>query len=277
MVARAIHQTSERQKNRLVSINCAAIPETLLESELFGHVKGAFTGADRDRKGLFASADGGTLLLDEIGDMPMRMQVDLLRALQEKTIHPIGAQKDISVDVRVLAASNKSLARLVQEKRFREDLYYRLNVVLLKVPPLRERADDIPMLVEHFLNGISTQMKISKKKISTAALRYLMEYPWPGNIRQLEHTLMNASVLVDNPTLEANDFTLDAPLAPQPSSPSPLTPQGDRDEEVSSSRGDEREQILNALKKCNWNKSRAAKQLGIPRRTFYRRLKEYGV
>jgi len=279
MVARAIHTVSDRKKSRLVSVNCAAIPENLLESELFGHVRGAFTGADRERKGLFAAAHGGTLFLDEIGDMPMRMQVDLLRALQEKTIRPVGAQQDIKVDVRVIAASNRSLTALVQQSLFREDLYYRLNVVTLKIPPRRARPDDIPLLVDHFLKIIATQMKVEQRRLTKRGMRHLMEYSWPGNVRQLEHTLMNACVLADTDVLDMDDFSLEAPTAP--ASAAPLAPVRAELGEAPAASGDrkdrERQHILQTLEACNWNKSRAAQQLGIPRRTFYRRLKEYQI
>jgi transcriptional regulator with GAF, ATPase, and Fis domain len=276
MVARAIHNNSSRREARMVSVNCAAIPENLLESELFGHVRGAFTGADRERKGLFSVADNGTLFLDEIGDMPARMQVDLLRALQEKTIRPVGAQKDIQVDVRVIAASNRPLADLVRSGAFREDLYYRLNVVTLKLPPLRERADDIPLLVDHFLAGIGRQMGTEKKKLTRRAMQQLVEYGWPGNVRQLEHTLMNAAVLAESDVLDEGSFTLEAPVSRAEVSttanrlPEPPVTEEDR-------RSREKQQILEALEACNWNKSKAARELGMPRRTFYRRLKDYGV
>ena len=241
-----------------------------MESELFGHVRGAFTGADRDRKGLFASADGGTLFLDEIGDMPMRMQVDLLRALQEKTIRPVGGQKDFTVDVRIIAASNKPLAQLVPQGLFREDLYYRLNVVALKLPPLRARTEDIPLLVDHFLDRIAAQMKSEKMHITRDALRRLSDYGWPGNVRQLEHALLNAAVLADSDVLAGEDFTLEAPEArPLVAAPVPTTGQ-DR-------MAREKQRILEALEACNWNKSRAARKLDMPRRTFYRRLKAYDI
>ncbi len=270
MVARAIHDCSGRRKKRMVSVNCAAIPEGLLESELFGHVRGAFTGADRDRKGLFAVAHGGTLFLDEIGDMPMRMQVDLLRALQEKTIRPVGGQKDITVDVRIIAASNKPLAQLVPQGLFREDLYYRLNVVALKLPPLRARTEDIPLLVDHFLDRIAEQMKGDKKHLTREALRRLAEYRWPGNVRQLEHALLNAAVLADSDLLDGEDFTLEAPEAHTPE-PTPMPASGqDRRER-------EKQRILEALEACNWNKSKAARRMDMPRRTFYRRLKAYDI
>lgn len=272
MVARAIHQKSQRHKNRLVSINCAAIPEGLLESELFGHVRGAFTGADRERKGLFATAHGGTLFLDEIGDMPARMQVDLLRALQEKTIRPVGGSEDIKVDVRVIAASNKPLAALVQKGSFREDLFYRLNVIALKLPPLRERAEDIPLLVDHFLSAIASQTKKKKKHLSRSALKRLMEYSWPGNIRQLEHLLLNAAILVDSDLIEDSDFTFtDLPCRNEFANRESI-PDSENDH-----RAREKKRILETLESCNWNKSRAATLLGLPRRTFYRRLQVYDI
>ncbi len=270
MVARAIHDNSARKGSRLVSVNCAAIPEGLLESELFGHVRGAFTGADRDRKGLFQAAHGGTLFLDEIGDMPHRMQVDLLRALQEKTIRPVGAQEDRKVDVRVIAASNKPLADLVQQGKFREDLFYRLNVVSLKLPPLRNRMDDIPLLVDHFLGRISDQVKGPRRKVGREAMRRLMAYAWPGNVRQLEHTLMNAAVLADGELLQVDDFNLEAPAtAADRAEPKPAGRQERKEQEKA--------RILQALEACGWNKSKAARMLGIPRRTFYRRLSSFGI
>ncbi len=272
MVARAIHTSSERRKGRLVSVNCAAIPETLLESELFGHVRGAFTGADRERKGLFASAHGGSLFLDEIGDMPARMQVDLLRALQEKTIRPVGGHDEIKVDVRVIAASNKALAGLVQRGAFREDLFYRLNVVSLRLPPLRERPDDIPLLADHFLSAMAIQMKAEKKRITKEGMRRLLDFAWPGNVRQLEHVLMNAVVLADSAILDAESLTLEAPaaIAPVPSA----APEAQTAEDH---RNREKQRILEALEACNWNKSKAAQVLNIPRRTFYRRLTSFGI
>ena len=269
MVARAIHNEGPRHKKRLVSVNCAAIPENLLESELFGHVRGAFTGADRERKGLFSSADGGTLFLDEIGDMPMRMQVDMLRALQEKIIRPVGSEKDIEVDVRIVAASNKPLPALVEQGLFREDLFYRLHVVKLDVPPLRQRSDDIPLLVDHFLENISRQVSGEKKGITKRALKTLMAYSWPGNVRQLEHALMNAAILADGPVLDADDFTLDAPIRRVAETADVV--------EFHAADDGEKERIVASLKANGWNKSQAAASLGIPRRTFYRRLKAYGI
>ncbi len=273
MVARAIHGESPRTKRRMVCVNCAAIPENLLESELFGHVRGAFTGADREKKGLFAVADGGTLFLDEIGDMPMRMQVDMLRALQEHTIRPVGGSRDIQVDVRVIAASNKPLAELVQAGEFREDLFYRLHVIKLDLPPLRKRADDIPLLVAHFLERIAGKVGGEPRKITRAAMKRLMEYGWPGNVRQLEHALVNAAVLAEGDVLDADDFTLASPrdAAPLPGG-APAPPKSEVDHGVQ-----DKQRILAALEQHSWNKSKAAQALGIPRRTFYRRLKAYRI
>jgi serine/threonine-protein kinase PknK len=275
MVARAIHQQSRRRSKRMVSVNCAAIPENLLESELFGHVRGAFTGADRDRKGLFAVADGGTLFLDEIGDMPMRMQVDLLRALQEQTIRPVGGSRDVKVNVRVVAASNKSLAGLVQSGQFREDLFYRLHVVKLDLPPLRDRTDDIPLLVDHFLGRIGDQFGGLRRRVTRAALDALATYRWPGNVRQLEHALMNAAILSPAEVLDTSDFRLESPRDPSSTEPRPAAVT--HHEPTSESVPSEKARILKALEQCSGNKTKAAQALGMPRRTFYRRLRSYGI
>jgi transcriptional regulator with GAF, ATPase, and Fis domain len=265
LVARALHEHGPRRKGPLVTLNCGALPEALLESELFGHVKGAFTGADRDRRGLFQAADGGTLFLDEVGDMPARMQADLLRALQEKTIRPVGATRDLAVDVRVVAAANRPLEELVAAGRFRRDLYYRLHVVTIALPPLRDRPEDVPLLVDHFLDAIALRVQRPKKGVTRAAMRRLMDHPWPGNVRQLEHALMNACVLAESEVLDVAD--LEAVLSSQRPARSPG---GDRREK-------ERTRIVGALEECGWNKSKAAAHLGMPRRTFYRRLAHYRI
>ncbi len=269
LVARALHEHGARRDRDLVSVNCAALPETLLESELFGHVRGAFTGADRDRRGLFEVASGGTLFLDEIGDTPPRMQAGLLRALQEGVIRRVGATDDIQVDVRLIAATNCDLERAVEQGRFREDLYYRLNVVSLKVPPLRERGDDIALLAEHFLAAASARTGVGKKRLSKAALRRLLEFDWPGNVRQLEHALTNAVVLADSDELSPGDFEIFANPAPAPDHGSSLGPEERRERE--------KERIVEALEACGWNKSKAARLLRMPRRTFYRRLADYEI
>ncbi|MBI2895240.1 MAG: sigma 54-interacting transcriptional regulator [Deltaproteobacteria bacterium] len=281
MVARAIHYGGPRSKKPFVAINCAAIPETILESELFGHVRGAFTGAERDKRGLFQSADGGTLFLDEIGDMPPKMQLDLLRVLQEKKVRPVGGDKDVEVDVRVLAASNRILRDLIAEGKFREDLYYRLNVVEMVLPPLRDRADDIPLLIDHFLTHIAARFKSEKKGVTRDAVRRLMAYPWPGNVRQLEHALMNAWVLSDGDTLDEGDFSLEPVREPAPTAQAATArePAGAAppERERVDRKALEKQRILDALEKTNWNKSKACDVLGMPRRTLYRRLREYEI
>jgi transcriptional regulator with GAF, ATPase, and Fis domain len=263
LVARALHQQSDRAERKLVAVNCGALPETLLESELFGHERGAFTGADRARRGLFETAHGGTLFLDEIGETPPRMQAALLRALSDGIIRRVGGAETIAVDVRIIAATNRDLRGLVEEGRFRTDLLYRLEVVPIRVPPLRERLEDVPLLVEHFLAKLRDRTNRPDLAVSSDALKTLMSSPWPGNVRQLEHALTSAAVMAARSTLETADF--DAVLGATP----PAQPR-DRERE-------EREAIREALEQCGWNKSKAARVLGIPRRTFYRRLKKYDI
>jgi len=312
VVARTIHNKSPRAKQPFLGINCGAIPEHLLESELFGHVRGAFTGADRDRKGLFREATHGTLLLDEIGEMPPKMQAGLLRVLQEKVVRPVGGAREEPVDTRVIAATHRDLAEMVERGAFREDLYYRLHVVELRLPSLRERAEDIPLLIDHFLGIFAARYGRERRQVSRAALRRLMAYPWPGNVRQLENVLLNAWVLSDQPELEDEDFELPdvaprshrqqppAPAsaesargaasvrrpgaaAPAPSggrsapAPAPAPSSNASESALEQHRAEERERILAALKACNWNRVKAAQVVGLPRRTFYRRLKEYGI
>ncbi|MBI4126590.1 MAG: sigma-54-dependent Fis family transcriptional regulator, partial [Deltaproteobacteria bacterium] len=195
LVARALHYNSPRREKPLVTVNCAAIPEELLESELFGHVRGAFTGAVQTRPGRFASADGGTIFLDEIGDMSLKLQVKLLRVLQEQQFEPVGSNKSRQVDVRIIAATNHDLERAVRERRFREDLYYRLNVIPIHVPPLRERRSDIPLLVHFFLNQYNQAAGQQVKGIDDATMQLLLEYDWPGNVRELENTIERAVVM----------------------------------------------------------------------------------
>jgi transcriptional regulator with GAF, ATPase, and Fis domain len=297
IVARAIHNAGRRNKGKFTGINCGAIPEHLLESELFGHVRGAFTGADRDHKGLFREADGGTLLLDEIGEMPKKMQAGLLRVLQEKVVRPVGGDKEQSVDVRLIAATNRDLAAMVAASTFRDDLYYRLHVVEVRLPPLRDRLEDLPALIDHFFKIFQARLKRDKKTVSREALRKLSGHTWPGNVRQFENVLLNAFVMSDRPELFPDDFDLpvagkrEATAAPPPSvrsrsiPPSSRHPMSSRKAPSSKRRGEEparrrdgeKERILNALKACNWNRVKAAHMLGLPRRTFYRRLKEHGI
>ena len=271
VVAKAIHSASPRAKNAFIGVNCGAIPGNLLESELFGHVRGAFTGADRERKGLFREAEGGTILLDEIGEMPHKMQAGLLRVLQEKTVRPVGGVSEEPVDVRVVAATNRELGQMVREGTFREDLYYRLHVITVEIPPLRARLDDLPALVDHFLGIFAARHRRERKVMSRAAMKKLSGYDWPGNVRQLEHVLLNAWLMSDDVEMGPDDFSLPS------SSPEARGPVAVRARTPGEFRSSEKERILEALGRANWNRMQAAKLVGIPRRTFYRRLKEYGI
>jgi serine/threonine-protein kinase PknK len=280
MVARAIHTASPRADKKMLGVNCGAIPENLLESELFGHVRGAFTGADRERKGLFRECDGGTILLDEIGETPAKMQAGLLRVLQDGMVRPVGGATEQSVDVRMIFATNRDLSEMVRGGKFREDLYYRIHVVELRLPSLRERLEDIPQLVDHFLGLFAARYKREKKSVSREALRLLAGYHWPGNVRQLEHVLLNAWVMSDEEELSPTDF--DLPTAHAGSGEERKTPSSTQNRAperrtLSEHHRTERERIIEALRECNWNRVKAAELSGIPRRTFYRRLKEYGI
>ncbi len=281
MVARVVHQAGPRGKKAFLGVNCGAIPANLLESELFGSVRGAFTGADHDRRGLFQEADGGTLLLDEIGEMPQKMQTGLLRVLQERQVRPVGGTKEEPVDVRVIAATHCDLQQMVSEGTFREDLFYRLHVVELHVPALRERAEDIPPLIDHLLSRLSARYRRDRKTVTREALRALCGFPWPGNVRQLEHLLLNAWLMSEGSEIGVDDLQLpsSSPHARgngearrAQSSSAPV-----RAETVADHKAAERERILGALAASNWNRAQAAKLIGVPRRTFYRRLREFGL
>jgi DNA-binding NtrC family response regulator len=206
LIARAIHYTSVRKDRKFVSINCGALPEALLESELFGHERGAFTGAIKDKRGLFTEADNGTLFLDEISETTLTMQVKLLRAIQEKVIRKVGGNEEVSVDVRIIAATNKDLPDLVTEGKFREDLFYRINVIPILLPPLRARLEDIAPLTQHFIGKVCKEQKIPEKKISTEAMRLLEAYPWPGNVRELENTLERTVALEPGPVITVSSL-----------------------------------------------------------------------
>jgi serine/threonine-protein kinase PknK len=276
VVAKAIHDSGPSAKRPFLGVNCGAIPENLLESELFGHVKGAFTGAERDRKGLFREAEGGTILLDEIGEMPHKMQASLLRVLQEKCVRPIGGAKEEPVDVRVIAATNRDLSQMVAAGTFREDLYYRLHVVELQVPALRERLEDIAALLDHFLKLFAARHRRERKTVSREALRVLGGYNWPGNVRQLEHVLLNAWLMGEGDEITPED--LEIPTGVPRSTTSETRPVvAGRAKSSVEFKESERERILGALTACNWNRAHAAKMIGVPRRTFYRRLKEFGI
>ncbi len=276
VIAKAVHASGPRSKSPFLGVNCGAIPANLLESELFGHVRGAFTGAERDRKGLFREAESGTILLDEIGEMPTKMQAGLLRVLQEKTVRPVGGVKEESCNARVIAATNRDLGQMVSEGTFREDLFYRLHVIELKVPPLRERAEDIPALIDHFLTLFASRHKRERKSVERNAVRLLQAYEWPGNVRQLEHVLLNAWLLAEEDEITSDDLDLPqtTPRAASPEASRSVAPRARSQEEF---KDGEKEKILAALARANWNRVQAAKLVGMPRRTFYRRLKDYGI
>lgn len=267
LVARAIHFQSDRADKPFLAINCGALPESLLESELFGHVKGSFTGAVADKIGYFRSAAGGTLFLDEVGDMPPALQVKLLRALQEREVTPIGSSVPVRFDARIIAATNKRLETEMAEGRFREDLYYRLNVVEIDVPPLRERREDIPVLVEHFISSSARRQGIVEKEVSPAAKELFNNYDWPGNVRELEHVIERALILSGD-QIDVND--LPVKLTGNTSSAA-------GDDKFKSLDQVEREYILEVLESVSQDKAVAAKILGIDLSTLYRKLKRYEI
>jgi DNA-binding NtrC family response regulator len=269
LVARAIHQGSAREEGPFVSVNCGAIPEGLLESELFGHVAGAFTGATHAREGVFQQAHGGTLFMDEIADMPPRMQLDLLRVLQERRVRPVGGTADRPVDVRLVTASKQPLRQLIEEGTLREDLYYRLAVVELQLPPLRDRRSDVPQLADHFLARIADERGEHKKRLSRGAVERLCAHGFPGNVRELEHLLINATVFASSDTIDTDDLAIDDAALPQPVDVEARTYDDFKDAE--------RDRILATLNAQGWNRAKAARALGMARRTFYRRLKEHGI
>ena len=275
LVARAIHELSPRRERFFVPLNCAAIPTELLESELFGHTRGAFTGADRDRTGKFELADGGTLFLDEIGDMAYPLQAKLLRVLQEGVIERIGSNKRIAVDVRVLSSTHRDLAAAIRDGRFREDLFYRLNVVHIELPPLRGRREDVGALAAHFLDHFTRELGRPPLRLTPAAGRVLEQHEWPGNVRELQNLMERVAVLCDGPEVDASFFRL---LLPEPAPGAPVEePASERlllgpaVEEL------ERKIILRALSAADDNKVQAARLLGVSERTLWYKLKRYGL
>lgn len=274
LVARLIHQQSSRSDHEFVAINCGAIPHELMESEFFGHKKGSFTGAGSDKKGLFQAAEGGTLFLDEVADLPLPLQVKLLRAIQEKKIRPVGDQQEISVDIRLLSATHKNLADMVKDGSFRQDLYYRINVIDLHVPPLRERSGDIPGLTDHILTKLTGANKQDRPQLSASALSALQRYAFPGNVRELENILERALALYDGSSIESSDLNL--PVEPHCAAKSPdydLT-LGALEEHLEKI---ERKAISHALEENNGDKTAAAKQLGLSFRSLRYRLKKLGI
>ncbi|MCC6641228.1 MAG: sigma-54-dependent Fis family transcriptional regulator [Deltaproteobacteria bacterium] len=273
VLARAIHAQSPRRGEAFVGVNCAAIPESLLESELFGHARGAFTGADRARRGLFVEADGGTLFLDEIGELPPPLQAKLLRALQEEEVRPVGESKPRRVDVRVLAATARNLESEVRAGRFREDLFYRLDVLRVCVPPLRDRREDIPLLVDHFLARFATSLGKPVRELSDDALEKLVAYPWPGNVRELENVIERAVILARGERIGARDLPANV-TAPAREAPRGGSPEFSLRE---ARRASETEAIERALAATGGNRTHAARLLGISHRALLYKLKEYGL
>jgi DNA-binding NtrC family response regulator len=269
VIAKAVHHASARAARPFVAVNCGALPEALLESELFGHMRGAFTGAVASKPGLFEEAHGGTLFLDEIGEMPASLQVKLLRALQSGELRRVGATQAITADVRVLAATNRDLGEMIRQGTFREDLFYRLNVIQVALPPLRERREDIPALAEHFLGRCAGKLG-RELRLSPEALERLLRYPWPGNVRELENAIERAAILARDTAVRPDDLpqhvSAGLELGPSPALPHQLTLA-----EL------ERLHILQALERFGGNHSSAAEALGIGRTTLWRKLKEYGM
>jgi two-component system, NtrC family, response regulator AtoC len=273
LIARALHQQGPSSAGPLVAFNCAAVPDAMLESELFGHARGAFTDAKTQRKGLFVQANGGTLFLDEIGEMPLTTQVKLLRALQERTVRPVGADCEVPFDARVISATSRDLETEVAEQRFREDLYYRINVIRIHMPPLRARGNDVLLLAEHFIERFAQHSKKRLSGIARPAAEKLLNYAWPGNVRELQNCMERAVALTGNDsvmledlpehiqTFQGKHFVL--PLE----NPLELLPM----EEV------ERRYIMQVLQALNGSKTLAATSLGFDRRTLYRKLKSYGI
>ncbi len=273
LIAHAIHNASPRSKKPFKALNCAGLSASILESELFGHVKGAFTGAEREREGVFEYADGGTLLLDELGDMPIEMQAKLLRVLESGEVVRVGSNAPRHVNVRFLSATNHDLKQLIKEGRFREDLYFRIRGVEISLPPLRQRREDIPPLTRHFMQRFAGQLKKQVHGIEEQAQLLLMQYDWPGNIRQLLNVVQNMVVVADGPTLAVQDVPLEVREA---------ATGGEKGDDLGSLAGlsldqIEKQAIRNTLRLCAGNREQAAKMLGIGERTLYRKLKDYGL
>jgi two-component system NtrC family response regulator len=281
LVARAIHINSPRENSPFISVNCAALPETLLESELFGHERGAFTGATSMRKGRFELADSGTLFLDEIGDIPLPLQAKLLRVLQERSFERVGGTHPIHVDVRIITATNRELKDEVDEGRFREDLYYRLNVLHIHLPPLRERADDIPMLTEHFISKFAKMLNKPDLRISGEALRFLVGLPWEGNVRELENTIERAAILCSGDVINTEDVHPDVTDSQKAANWSPdldfekYIPSNLPLPEVLS--GVEEQMVKRALEDANFVQARAAESLGITKSLLQYKMKKYNL
>jgi two-component system response regulator HydG len=281
LVARSIHVNGPNAAKPFIPVDCSSLVPTLVESELFGYVKGAFTGANRSKDGLLVSAEGGTVFLDEIGELPLDLQSKLLRALQEKEVRPVGATHRVPINVRILAATNRNLTEMVEQGRFRKDLYYRLNVVNLRLPALRQRREDVPLLIAHFLERKNREYG-KNFRVSDEMLRILMDYEWPGNVRELEHTLDRACAYCSGTVLQLGDAS--SPIIeyysnarPKIASPHPLNDTTLAAPSITPLAELEKQAILAALKELQGDKLAAAKLLGIGKTTMYRKLKEYGL
>jgi two-component system, NtrC family, response regulator AtoC len=274
VIARAIHFESTRADKPFMNITCTALQDTLLESELFGHEKGAFTDAKSQKKGLFELANNGTVFLDEIGDMSPTLQAKLLRALEERAFRRVGGSQDIKVDVRIIAATNRPLEKLIEEKKFREDLYYRLNIITVDVPPLRDRREDIALLVDHFLKRFSTEFRKPVDDVSSEALRKLESYEWPGNVRELKNVIERAVLLGSGPVVSAEDLTMGRTGASAPEKGQKLfslPAKGFKFDEL------EKDIVLQALERTGWNQTRAGELLGMTRDQIHYRMEKFGL
>ena len=273
LVARAVHRASRRAEKPFVEVNCAAIPEELIESEMFGHKKGSFTGASEDKEGKFKAADGGTLFLDEIGDMSLKTQAKVLRVLQEQKIEPVGSNETVKVDVRVIAATNKNLDEEIAAGRFRKDLYFRINVLPIRVPPLRERREDVPILARYFIEAFAARFGRRAKEIEPAAMAKLKNRDWPGNVRELANTIERLMIMVPDEKISVDDLDLSPSSAPAeaPIESMSFTSLKEAKEFV------ERRLILATLKKNEFNVAETAKQLQVERSHLYRKLRSYGI
>jgi two-component system nitrogen regulation response regulator NtrX len=275
LVAREIHRLSQRCDRPFVQVNCAAIPEDLIESELFGHEKGAFTGATARQTGKFVQAGGGTIFLNEIGDMSPRTQAKVLRVLQNGEVEPVGAAKTLTVDVRVLAATNHDLDRAIADGRFREDLFFRLNVIPIRCPPLRDRREDIPELIEHFVRTIARDNNLRERRLSESAIRHLQSLPWPGNIRELRNTIERLVIMARGDVVEVGDIEALLPRsAAPPSAPAAADESGSLQQVRESA---ERQFLLDKLEEFNWNIARTARAIGTPRSNLYKKMEHYGI
>ncbi len=277
LIMKAIHYHSHRKDQPLITVNCGAVPFNLLESEFFGHEKGAFTDAKERKIGKFEQANGGTIFLDEIGELPPDAQVKLLRVLDERKLTRIGGNQTIPLNVRVIAATNKDLQAEIQKGKFRLDLFYRLNIVTITVPPLRERKEDIPLLVEHFIDKYNKRLAMNVTSVSQSAMSYLMDYPWPGNVRDLENAIQSAMILVQDDTIRVEDLPLRLRGYPEISDEIMSSEKGLEAQVLELTNKIEKELIIKALEKCSQNRTNTAELLKISRKTLFNKMKQYGL